>query len=106
MPQLCIRLFQSYPYHNNAYKLCLALNICEGLSPEFNTKVPQSILDAIKICLDANPSNRPDCKRTRIFHGWTDEFSKYASVQSELNKTEIVKQIEDVEKLILYHLII
>ncbi|EXX69740.1 hypothetical protein RirG_093510 [Rhizophagus irregularis DAOM 197198w] len=53
------------PYHNVAHNELLAIKICHGLRPRFNTKVPQSIVHLIKRCLDANPSNRPTANEIR-----------------------------------------
>ncbi|CAB4416052.1 unnamed protein product [Rhizophagus irregularis] len=70
------------PYYNVAHDEFLALEICKGLRPEFNIKVPKLILHIIKICLDADPSNRPDAKYlSRIF------------------MTELIKQIEEAEQI-------
>jgi serine/threonine protein kinase len=41
------------PYYDNAaHDEYLALNICEGLRPNFNIKVPQLILGLIKNCFE------------------------------------------------------
>ncbi|GBC39698.2 kinase-like domain-containing protein [Rhizophagus irregularis DAOM 181602=DAOM 197198] len=98
------------PYYNIAHDELLALNICEGLRPEFNIKVPQLILHLIKGCLDADPSNRPrTCKISRTFLAWAQEINRHAMSrknhvmnidnQAELTKTELIEQIEEVEKI-------
>ncbi|CAB4416234.1 unnamed protein product [Rhizophagus irregularis] len=97
-------------YYNIAHDELLALNICEGLRPEFNIKVPQLILHLIKGCLDADPSNRPrTCKISRTFLAWAQEINRHAMSrknhvmnidnQAELTKTELIEQIEEVEKI-------
>ncbi|GES73181.1 kinase-like domain-containing protein [Rhizophagus clarus] len=87
------------PYHDNAHNEFLALNICEGLRPEFNIKVPQLILHLIKRCLDADPSNRPNAKElTRILDKWLIDFSMYIS-DPESIKTELISQVEETEKI-------
>jgi serine/threonine protein kinase len=47
------------PYHNLSHDNDLAMKICQGLRPNFNIKVPKSIVHLAKRCLDANPLNRP-----------------------------------------------
>ncbi|PKC62377.1 hypothetical protein RhiirA1_465214 [Rhizophagus irregularis] len=47
------------PYHDLSHDRNLALEICQGLRPRFNIKVPQLIVHLIKKCLDSNPLNRP-----------------------------------------------
>ncbi|POG65887.1 kinase-like domain-containing protein [Rhizophagus irregularis DAOM 181602=DAOM 197198] len=89
------------PYYKVAHDEFLALEICKGLRPEFNIKVPKLILHIIKSCLDADPSNRPDAKYlSRIFYDWLIDFDKDAISYSEsINKTELIKQIEEAEQI-------
>ena len=74
------------------------------LRPGFNIEVPQLVLYLIKSCLDANPLNRPNAKNlTRIFNEWRENISAYIkSIENKtepLIKTEIVKQLEETEKI-------
>ncbi|GES73178.1 kinase-like domain-containing protein [Rhizophagus clarus] len=90
------------PYYDTAHELCLALDICEGLRPEFNIKVPQLVLHLIKRCLDANPSDRPNAKELlRTIYEWVNELNKYCirMEDDELIKTELIKQIEETDKI-------
>ncbi|EXX50297.1 Cdc15p [Rhizophagus irregularis DAOM 197198w] len=91
------------PYYDNNDDGILALRICEGLRPKFNFKVPQLILHLIKSCLDANPLNRPNALiLAKIIFKWIHELSAYVSSienQTESIKTEIVKQVEEAEKI-------
>src|ERR1043165_8113170 len=50
------------PYHDNAHDEFLAINICKGLRPKSNYKIPQLILDVIQQCWDADPSKRPEAE--------------------------------------------
>ncbi|POG81751.1 kinase-like domain-containing protein [Rhizophagus irregularis DAOM 181602=DAOM 197198] len=95
---------ESPPYKNIAHDLLFALNICDGLRPEFYIKVPQIILHLIKRCLDADPLKRPDIRElARTFHGWREEYNKYyiknEENQEELTRTELIEQIEEAEKI-------
>src|ERR1700753_1818904 len=47
------------PYHDISHDEFLAINICQGLRPKSNYKVPQLILDIIQQCWNADPSKRP-----------------------------------------------
>jgi serine/threonine protein kinase len=90
------------PYFNTAHDQFLALSICEGLRPRFYMKVPQLTLDLIKRCLDANPSNRPNAlDLSKIIHKWSYDLETYIKNmknQTELIQTELIKQIEEIEK--------
>jgi serine/threonine protein kinase len=89
------------PYYNIAHDGFLALNICEGLRPEFNIKVPSLILHLIKRCLDADPLNRPTSTEiSRTLDGWVNELKIHIeNIQEESIKTELIKQIEEAEKI-------
>ncbi len=81
------------PYHDKEHDVNLAINICQGLRPRFNIKVPQLILHLIKRCLDANPLNRPTAKEIKeILSIWKLEI--YSNDQ-----TELIKQIEEAEEI-------
>ncbi|GBB94639.1 hypothetical protein RclHR1_23950004, partial [Rhizophagus clarus] len=94
---------ESPPYYGIDQDEFLALSICEGLRPKFNIKVPQLILDLIKKCLDANPSDRPNAiDLSRTFYEWIKELGAYLNSienRTESIKTEIVKQIKETEKM-------
>uniref|UniRef100_U9TVY1 Protein kinase domain-containing protein n=2 Tax=Rhizophagus irregularis TaxID=588596 RepID=U9TVY1_RHIID len=89
------------PYYNVAHDELLALDICKGLRPEFNIKVPKLILHIIKSCLDANPSNRPYAKSlSRTFNEFLNDFNKDTKSYSEsINKTKLIKQIEEAGQI-------
>ncbi|GES73267.1 kinase-like domain-containing protein [Rhizophagus clarus] len=92
------------PYYNiSVHDRILAVEICEGLRPEFNIKVPQLILHLIKRCLDADPLNRPSTREiSRTFHEWLTEFNRYYEYgidNKELDRIELIKQIEETEKI-------
>src|SRR5438034_1298102 len=76
------------PYHNVIHDEILAIEICQGLRPRFNIKVPQLIVHLIKRCLDANPLNRPTAKEIKaIIEKWQFEPTE-----------ELQKQIKEVEE--------
>ncbi|GBB88338.1 hypothetical protein RclHR1_01490019 [Rhizophagus clarus] len=84
------------PYYNFAHDEFLALNICEGLRPEFNTniKVPQLIMHLIKRCLDANPLNRPNANELPpIFNKWYSNI--YPRRKKNYDKMELIEQIKE-----------
>ncbi len=81
------------PYYDVAHEELLAIEICQGLRPNFNNiKVPQSILHLIDRCLDANPYNRPTANELcDLLHNLVDDVSDENSL--------IYKQIEEAEKV-------
>jgi serine/threonine protein kinase len=91
-------------YNNtNAHGLCLVLDICEELKSEINIKVPQLLLNLIKKCLDVNPLDRPNANDLlNFFDKWLKELNRYIKGienQAEATKTELIKQIEEIEKV-------
>ncbi|GBB91983.1 hypothetical protein RclHR1_19480002, partial [Rhizophagus clarus] len=59
------------PYYGLDHDNNLAINICQGLRPRFNIKVPQLIVSLIKKCLDAEPLNRPKAEEINdILRTW------------------------------------
>src|ERR1043166_8079035 len=81
------------PYHDVAHDKLLALNICQGLRPKFNIKVPQLILHLIKRCLDANPLNRPTAKEIeKTLYKWHINLTINPN-----SRCEIIKQIKEAD---------
>jgi serine/threonine protein kinase len=84
------------PYHDIDHDNFLAINICQGLRPKSHYKIPQLILDIIKQCWDADPSKRPKANELNdLLYKLYDELDD----ESDNNKTEIKKQIEEAEKI-------
>ncbi|CAB4488165.1 unnamed protein product [Rhizophagus irregularis] len=51
----------------------------------------------IIICLDANPSNRPNAKDlSRTINEWNIELNQYRNKQPELVESELIKQMLDI----------
>ena len=75
------------PYHDISHDENLAINICRGLRPRFNIKVPQLIVHLIKRCLDANPLNRPMAGEIK------DTLRKWQYIPAELKA-----QIEEADE--------
>jgi serine/threonine protein kinase len=79
------------PYHDINHDESLAIKICQGLRPRFNIKVPQLIVYLIKICLDANPLDRPSAEEIKeTFYKWyyepSEELRKQIKEAEEINK--------------------
>jgi serine/threonine protein kinase len=78
------------PYHDVEIDEKLALNICKGLRPKFNIKVPELIVQLINRCLDADPLKRPTANEIMdILHLWYMEFD---------NQVELKKQIKEADE--------
>jgi len=77
------------PYHEVSHDENLAMKICLGFRPRFNTKASQLIVQLIKRCLDENPLNRPTAEEiSNILDTWCNYFDK---------QTELQKQIEEAD---------
>ena len=91
------------PYHDISHDEFLAINICQGLRPKSNYKIPQLILDIIQQCWDADPSKRLKAKKLwglfSNLHNKSDENNKdYYEEDSMINKQ--VKEADEInEKL-------
>ncbi|GBB97955.1 hypothetical protein RclHR1_03100017 [Rhizophagus clarus] len=79
------------PYHDVAHEELLALNICQGLRPKFNIKVPQLIEAIAKQCVDAVPSNRPIAE-------YLMETFKQWHLDVNNKDSEIYKQINEIDE--------
>ncbi|GBB88552.1 hypothetical protein RclHR1_01510003 [Rhizophagus clarus] len=81
------------PYHNISHDENLAINICKGLRPRFNTKVPQLIVQMIKRCLDADLLNRPKAEEIKdILYNWqyNGGDSQSAELQRQIEEADII----------------
>ncbi|RIB15644.1 kinase-like domain-containing protein, partial [Gigaspora rosea] len=84
-------VFTGYPpYHDIPHDFSLATQICLGHRPEIRCKVPQSLLDLMNKCLDAEPQSRPTAKTL---------FDMIKQFDRDLNdnKTELYKQLEEIK---------
>ncbi|GES85591.1 kinase-like domain-containing protein [Rhizophagus clarus] len=82
----------SPPYYNVCHDEKLVIQICQGLRPRFDIKVPQLIVSLIKRCLDADPLNRPTIEEIRkLSCHW---FYERTSVVFD-EPTEFQKQIKE-----------
>ncbi|POG67169.1 hypothetical protein GLOIN_2v1650137, partial [Rhizophagus irregularis DAOM 181602=DAOM 197198] len=86
------------PYHDVSHDKNLSIKICQGLRSRFsNIKVPQLIVNLVKRCLDANPINRPEA--VEIYNISWQWFIESRDFKFNNNKTELLKQIEESEKI-------
>ncbi|UZO02421.1 uncharacterized protein OCT59_020902 [Rhizophagus irregularis] len=95
------------PYHNSSHDEFLALDICEGLRPSFNIRVPQIIFDLINKCLDANALNRPtagevheivDQWKTELAYDYLGDHVKEVYDKYKMIETEIREQAKESEE--------
>ncbi|EXX59441.1 Tpk1p [Rhizophagus irregularis DAOM 197198w] len=86
------------PHHNVCHDENLKIQICNGLRPRFNIKVPKLIVDLIKRCLDADPLNRPTIEEIRkITCYWLYEYIHTFDEPTEFQKQ--MKEAEEINKL-------
>ncbi|RIB06097.1 hypothetical protein C2G38_2116916, partial [Gigaspora rosea] len=82
-------VFTGYPpYHDMPHDFSLATQICLGRRPEIRCEVPQSLLDLMNKCLDAEPQSRPTAKAL------VDMLAQFYN-DLEDKKTELYKQVEE-----------
>jgi serine/threonine protein kinase len=81
------------PYHNLGHDNNLAIKICQGLRPRFNTKVPQLIVHIIKRCLDANPLDRPTAKEIN------DILRRWRCKPNDKQTIELQAQIKEADEI-------
>ncbi|RIB13141.1 kinase-like domain-containing protein, partial [Gigaspora rosea] len=80
------------PYHDIPHDFSLATQVCLGHRPEIRCEVPQSLLDLMNKCLDAEPQSRPTAK---ALVDTLDQFDKDLIDK----KTELYKQVEEIKNL-------
>ncbi|RIB02936.1 kinase-like domain-containing protein [Gigaspora rosea] len=86
-------VFTGYPpYHDMPHNFSLATQICLGRRPEIRCKVPQSLLDLMNKCLDAEPQSRPTAKAL------VDMLAQFY-IDLEDKKTGLYKQVEEIKNL-------
>jgi serine/threonine protein kinase len=81
------------PYHDLSHDENLAIKICQGLRPRFNTKVPQLIVHLIKRCLDADPLDRPTAKEIN------DILRKWRCKSNDKQTIELRTQIKEADEI-------
>ncbi|KLL02911.1 MAG: hypothetical protein MRECE_38c025, partial [Mycoplasmataceae bacterium CE_OT135] len=89
------------PYYNREHGLSLGLDICKGLRPQFQIKIPLLLENLIKRCWDNNQQNRPTAnKLERILRGWQEEIKERSDYyyRLEAEDTEFKKQLQAAEE--------
>ncbi len=85
------------PYHDIAHEEPLAVRICQGLRPKSNYKIPQLILDIIKICWDADPLKRPNAEELRELFDNLLSNDENSTINKQIKEAdEINKQLSDL----------
>ncbi|RIB01276.1 hypothetical protein C2G38_2128046 [Gigaspora rosea] len=86
-------VFTGYPpYHDIPHDFSLATQICLGYRPEIRCEVPQSLLDLMNKCLDAEPQNRPTAEAL------VDMLKQFNDNLRD-ETTELYKQVEEIKNL-------
>ncbi|KLL03602.1 MAG: hypothetical protein MRECE_12c015 [Mycoplasmataceae bacterium CE_OT135] len=79
------------PYYDREHSLSLGIDICQGLRPKFNIKIPPLLEGLIKRCWDADPKKRPTAneleKTLRDWEQGNTEFAQQLQATEENNKT-------------------
>ncbi|RHZ36414.1 protein kinase domain-containing protein [endosymbiont GvMRE of Glomus versiforme] len=80
------------PYYDREHDIHLAVEVCKGLRPQFQIKIPQLLEDLIKRCWDVDPAQRPTAQEIkRTLQKWEEEISKKES-------TEFTQQLQEAEE--------
>ncbi|KLL03552.1 MAG: hypothetical protein MRERV_38c014 [Mycoplasmataceae bacterium RV_VA103A] len=78
------------PYYDKSHDVDLALEICKGLRPQFQIKIPRLLEDLINRCWDIDSVKRPSANELeRILRSWESnaEFKTQLQEAEEHNKT-------------------
>jgi len=79
------------PYCDRKYDISLSLDICKGLRPKFQIKIPQLLADLINRCWDADPQQRPSANELdKILDSWRKEIS-------DKKDTEFYQHVKEAE---------
>ena len=88
------------PYHDISHDEFLAINICQGLRPKSNYKIPQLILDIIQQCWDADPLKRPEAmKLEELFENLYKKSDKNNTYGCYKENSTINKQIKEADEI-------
>ena len=72
------------PFHKRKHDISLALEICNGLRPEFGKGTPEIYKKLAYRCMNANPDHRPTASELKdILHFWKDLVTNYGSYQKD-----------------------
>src|SRR5581483_8597465 len=76
------------PFHKRKHDTSLALDICNGLRPEFGKGTPEIYKKLAHRCMNADPSQRPTANELHdIFRFWVDSiYHKYEESLQEKEK--------------------
>ncbi|RIB29128.1 kinase-like domain-containing protein [Gigaspora rosea] len=94
------------PYYDAEHDEWLAIEICNGLRPEFSKDTPECYINLANRCMDANPSNRPNAKEIyNELNNWNHIISKsWNNVIDDLSwnnhKSEIKKAFQSANNVI------
>ncbi|KLL02867.1 MAG: hypothetical protein MRECE_40c006 [Mycoplasmataceae bacterium CE_OT135] len=93
------------PYYEKAHDLHLAIEICQGLRPKFQIKIPPLLEDLIKKCWDADPQKRPTANELeRTLRKWQEEIKESSSSsyqyyrEDKKEDTEFKNQLQVAEE--------
>jgi len=79
------------PYYDREHDQFLALDICQGLRPQFQIKIPPLLEKLINRCWDADPEQRPSAEELKkILDGWHNEIK-------DNKNTQFAQQIQAAE---------
>ena len=84
------------PFHKRKHDISLAIEICNGLRPEFGKGTPEVYKKLAHRCMNANPNQRPTTNELYdIFYFWhyRQEKEKFG-----YKRKEIVAMFEEADK--------
>ncbi|GBB84525.1 hypothetical protein RclHR1_01110010 [Rhizophagus clarus] len=85
------------PFYNKKHDLNLALEICDGLRPEFGKGTPEIYRKLAYNCMNAHPKERPTAKDLEwIFYFWSSSGDR--TEHSGHKKKEIQVAFEEADK--------
>ncbi|CAI2173344.1 5071_t:CDS:2 [Funneliformis geosporum] len=68
------------PFYDRKHDVSLALDICNGLRPEFEKGTPEFYKELAYRCMNANPNQRPTSKELQdILYFWFHSIEKYGN---------------------------
>src|SRR5581483_4464528 len=88
------------PFHKRKHDTSLALDICNGLRPEFGKGTPEIYKKLAHRCMNADPSQRPTAKKLhKIYKFWYDSIGKYDETEKfGYKRKEVTALFKEADK--------
>src|SRR5205085_5146177 len=88
------------PFHKKKHDVSLALEMCDGLRPEFGKGTPEIYKKLAHRCMNADPNQRPTANELHdIFYFWCNSIGYYDETEKfGYKRKDIAASFEEADK--------